>query len=161
MPKDNKTNALRLLEAGGISFDTLSYETGGDIDGVSVAKKVGAPPSQVYKTLLTKGVGRDYYVFVIPVADELDLKKAARAAGEKSITMAPLGELQKLTGYVRGGCSPIGMKKAYPTFIHEEAMGLDRMMVSAGRIGLQLCINPHDLAGFVSAQFFELTATQV
>ncbi len=156
MPKETKTNALRLLERAGLHYDTISYDPAGGIDGVSVAKQVDMPLNMAYKTLLTKGASGGCYVFVIPVAAELSLKKAACAAGEKSVTMAPQGELLALTGYVKGGCSPVGMKKPYPTFIHTEAQNLKIMGVSAGRIGLELLIAPHALAKIISANFVDL-----
>lgn len=134
-----KTNAMRILDAKGISYQWMTYDSqDGKIDGVSVAKKVGRDPKTVYKTLVTQGNSRSIYVFVIPVEAELDLKKAAIAAGEKKLDMIHVKDIQKLTGYIRGGCSPIGMKKSYPTYIEQEALNLENIAVSGGRIGVQI-----------------------
>lgn len=134
-----KTNALRLLDKENISYDILPYETqDGRIDGVSVAEKIQRDPHTVYKTLVTQGTGKNLYVFVIPVEAELDLKKAAKVCGEKKIDMIPVKDIQALTGYIRGGCSPIGMKKSYPTYINATAAHLSSIVISAGKIGLQM-----------------------
>jgi Cys-tRNA(Pro)/Cys-tRNA(Cys) deacylase len=124
----------------------------GKIDGVSVAAKIGAEPERVFKTLVTQGTG-GLYVFIVPVEGELDLKKAARAAGEKKVEMIPVKDIQKMTGYIRGGCSPIGMKKLYPTFIDEQAEELETIIVSAGRIGAQIELAPKTLVNVVNASF--------
>lgn len=134
-----KTNAMRILDAKKVSYDMLTYDNkDGKIDGVSVAEKIGRDPKEVYKTLVSQGASKNVYVFVIPVAEELDLKKAAKAAGEKNMEMLPVKDIQKWTGYIRGGCSPIGMKKEYKTFIDEHAKELDTIIVSAGKIGVQI-----------------------
>ena len=151
-----KTNAMRILDAMRVSYQLHTYEPGESVDGVSVATKMGMDVNKVYKTLVTQGKGGGFFVFVIPVARELDLKKAARAAGEKSVEMIPVKEINRHTGYIRGGCSPVGMKKKYPTFIDESARGLPAMVVSGGRIGLQMEIAPEDLARSVSARFADL-----
>lgn len=151
-----KTNAMRILDAMHVSYQLHTYEPGESVDGVSVAAKMGMDVNKVYKTLVTQGKGGGFFVFVIPVARELDLKKAARAAGEKSVEMIPVKEINRHTGYIRGGCSPVGMKKKYPTFIDERARGLPAMVVSGGRIGLQMEIAPEDLARSVSARFADL-----
>ena len=148
-----KTNAMRILDAMRVSYQLHTYEPGESVDGVSVATKMGMDVNKVYKTLVTQGKGGGFFVFVIPVARELDLKKAARAAGEKSVEMIPVKEINRHTGYIRGGCSPVGMKKKYPTFIDESARGLPAMVVSGGRIGLQMEIAPEDLARSVGARF--------
>src|SRR5699024_7744532 len=122
-------------------------------DGVSVAEKVGFPPEQVFKTLLTQGASGAYYVFVLPVAAELDLKKAARAAGEKNIVMAPARDLLKLTGYVHGGCSPLGMKKPFPTFLDENAILQETIVCSAGKIGSQIELAPDDLLALTNGVY--------
>ncbi|MCM3116242.1 Cys-tRNA(Pro) deacylase [Neobacillus sp. MER 74] len=138
-----KTNAMRILDAKKVSYDMLTYDhKDGKIDGVSVAEKVGRDPKEVYKTLVAQGASKNIYVFVIPVAEELDLKRAAKAAGEKNIEMLPVKDIQKWTGYIRGGCSPIGMKKEYKTFIDEQARDLDTIIVSAGKIGVQIALAP-------------------
>lgn len=153
-----KTNAMRLLETRNAEFEVLTYDAGdGQIDGVSVAAKIGRAPETVYKTLVTQGGPAAFFVFVIPVEAELDLKKAARLAGVKSIEMLPVKDLQRVTGYIRGGCSPIGMKRPLPTFIDNSAKGLDRMVVSAGKIGAQLVLRPADLVNAVGARLEELT----
>lgn len=148
-----KTNAMRILDAMRVSYQLHTYEPGESVDGVSVATKMGMDVNKVYKTLVTQGKGGGFFVFVIPVARELDLKKAARAAGEKSVEMIPVKEINRHTGYIRGGCSPVGMKKKYPTFIDESARALPTMVVSGGRIGLQMEIAPEDLARSVGARF--------
>ncbi|WHY67041.1 Cys-tRNA(Pro) deacylase [Neobacillus sp. SuZ13] len=141
-----KTNAMRILDAKKVSYDMFTYDNkDGKIDGVSVAEKIGKNPKEVYKTLVAQGASKNIYVFVIPVAEELDLKKAAKAAGEKNIEMLPVKDIQKWTGYIRGGCSPIGMKKEYKTFIDEHAKGLEIIIVSAGKIGVQIALDPDQL----------------
>lgn len=148
-----KTNAMRILDAKKIEYEVLIYDNeDGNIHGTAVAEKVGRPPEVVFKTLVSHS-GPQLYVFVIPVAEELDLKKAAKAAGEKKIEMLPVKELQKWTGYIRGGCSPVGMKKLYPTYIDSSAAALDKMAVSAGKIGMQIELAPSELAGIVAAEF--------
>ena len=149
-----KTNAQRMLEKEKIPYLAHTYETGaGHIDGVSVAHKMGIDPAVVFKTLVTRGASKGIYVFVVPVALELNLKAAARAVGEKSVEMVAVKEITPLTGYVRGGCSPIGMKKHYPTVVDESARPLERMIVSAGRIGGQIELAPGDLQKATGCSF--------
>lgn len=149
-----KTNAQRMLEKEKIPYLAHTYETeDGHIDGVSVAHKMGIDPTVVFKTLVTRGASRGIYVFVVPVALELNLKAAARAVGEKSVEMVAVKEITPLTGYVRGGCSPIGMKKHYPTVVDESARLLKRMIVSAGRIGDQIELAPGDLQKATGCSF--------
>ena len=156
--KNEKTNVMRLLDAAGTAYRAYFYDSSdGKIDGVSVAGKTGFPVEQVFKTLVTVGAGGGLYVFVIPVAEELDLKKAAKAAGEKNIAMIPSRDLLKNTGYIHGGCSPVGMKKPYPTFIHESAILLDTMVCSAGKIGAQIELAPDDLLTLTKAQYADVT----
>lgn len=156
--KADKTNAMRLLDSSAVSYASYSYSTeDGKLDGVSVAEKVGFAVEQVFKTLVTIGASGAFHVFVVPVATELDLKKAARAAAEKNIAMAPAKDLLKHTGYIHGGCSPLGMKKPFPTYLHESAKEQETMVVSAGRIGLQIELAPADLARLCNAQFYDLT----
>ncbi|MEM1502715.1 Cys-tRNA(Pro) deacylase [Domibacillus sp. 8LH] len=151
-----KTNAMRLLDAAGIEYGMHEYDNkDGKIDGVSVAHKIGIEPGRVFKTLVTEGTG-GLFVFVVPVEAELDLKRAARAAGEKKVDMLPVKEIQKQTGYIRGGCSPVGMKKLYPTFIDIQAEEFESIVVSAGRIGAQIELSPRDLAGVVNAFFCKI-----
>ncbi len=152
-----KTNAIRLLDLQKVSYQTITYETAGAIDGVSVAQKIGHPANHVYKTLVTTAGTQKFYVFVIPVEAELDLKAAARVAGGKKVEMLPLKDLLATTGYIRGGCSPIGMKKLFPTFIEHSAKELDYIIVSGGKIGLQIQLAPNDLANVVNATFVPVT----
>ena len=155
--KDNKTNVMRVLEARGISYTAHTYPADGPIDGVSVAKMLGQDPECVFKTLVTKGASGAYYVFDIPVAENLDLKKAAKAVGEKSIAMLPQKELLPLTGYVHGGCSPVGMKKQFPTVFHETVEIIDTIMVSAGKIGFQVQCDPAELLALLDAATADVT----
>ena len=149
-----KTNAQRMLEKEKIPYLAHTYETeDGHIDGVSVAHKMGIDPTVVFKTLVTRGASRGIYVFVVPVALELNLKAAARAVGEKSVEMIAVKEITPLTGYIRGGCSPIGMKNPYPTVVDESARLLERMIVSAGRIGDQIELAPGDLQKATGCSF--------
>lgn len=152
-----KTNAMRQLDKAGIPYRLHTYSTDGGIDGVSVAAGLGQPAERVFKTLVTKGKS-GHFVFVIPVAEELDLKAAARAAGEKAVEMLPVKELLPVTGYVRGGCSPVGMKKRFPTFLDLSAQDLETIYVSGGRIGAQMELSPQALAGLIGAAFAPLTA---
>ena len=151
---EEKTNVMRLLYQKKVKYTGHHYEApNGAVDGVSVAAAVGKDVSQVFKTLVTRGASKKNYVFVVPVAMELDLKAAAKAAGEKSIEMIRQAELLPLTGYVHGGCSPLGMKKQFPTFIYASAQEQETMMVSAGKIGAQVELKPDDLATLARARF--------
>ncbi|MBM7653924.1 Cys-tRNA(Pro) deacylase [Neobacillus cucumis] len=153
-----KTNAMRILDAKKVEYGMLTYDNkDGKIDGISVAEKIGKSPDRVYKTLVVQGASKNIFVFVIPVAAELDLKKAAKAAGEKSMEMLPMKDIQKWTGYIRGGCSPIGMKKEYRTFLDESSKGLEEMVVSAGKIGIQMVLTPDDLQEVTKAEWAPLT----
>lgn len=146
----NKTNAMRILDKAGIRYNTYTYDhSDGQIDGISVANKIGQPVEKVYKTLVAQGASREYYVFVIPVAGELDLKAAARTVGEKSVEMIKVADINKVTGYIRGGCSPIGMKKEYKTVLDSSSNGLDTIIVSAGKLGHQIEMSPGDLVGLI------------
>lgn len=157
MKKISKTNAMRILETMGIEYDYITYDSeDGKIDGVSVADKTGQDPETVFKTLVSVGHSKELYVFCIPVEYELDLKKAAKAAGEKKIDLLPLKDLTKNTGYVRGGCSPIGMKKQYKTFIDESAILFEKICVSAGCLGMQLLLKPDDLIKSIGASYSDL-----
>ena len=141
---EEKTNALRLLDAQGVAHQTHSYDPDA-VDGEAVAALTGIEPDRVFKTLVTVGASRRYYVFDVPVNCTLSLKKAAHAVGEKSIAMLPQKELLPLTGYIHGGCSPIGMKKPFPTVLHESAADCESIYVSAGKIGYQVQLSPGDL----------------
>lgn len=146
-----KTNAMRILDKAGISYNAYTYDhSDGLIDGISVAQKMGQTVSQVYKTLVTQAGGREYFVFVIPVADELDLKAAARAVGKKAIEMIKVTEINKVTGYIRGGCSPIGMKKDYKTVLDSSCTILNTFIISAGKIGYQIELSPKSLISLIS-----------
>ena len=150
--KEEKTNVMRTLDQKKIPYTAFSYDPNGPIDGVSVAAETGLDAASVFKTLVTKGASGAYYVFDIPVAENLDLKKAAKAVGEKSIAMLPQKELLPLTGYVHGGCSPVGMKKQFPTVFHETVNELDLIAVSAGKIGHQVQVKPADLLNLLRAK---------
>ena len=143
--KTEKTNVMRLLEQKGIPYTPHDYLATGAVSGVEVAAALGEPPERVFKTLVTQGASGGHYVFVIPVAEELDLKKAAKAVGEKSIAMLPQKELLPLTGYLHGGCCPIGMKKPFPTVLHQSAAEQESIYVSAGKVGFQVEVAPADL----------------
>ena len=157
--KDEKTNVMRILDQKEIPYTphTYPHEEGEAVDGVTVAGIMGQDPECVFKTLVARGASGALYVFDIPVADSLDLKKAAKAVGEKSVAMLHQKELLPLTGYVHGGCSPIGMKKQFPTVFHETAEILDTIIVSAGKIGCQVELSPTDLIGLVGAETADLT----
>ncbi|MCM2535673.1 Cys-tRNA(Pro) deacylase [Neobacillus pocheonensis] len=152
-----KTNALRILDAKKISYEVLTYDNkDGKIDGISVAAKIGRNPKEVFKTLVAQGASKNLFVFVIPVEAELDLKKVAKVAGEKNVEMIAVKDIQKWTGYIRGGCSPIGMKKEYKTFLDKSSLGLDSIIVSAGKIGVQIVIDPNQLQELTKAEFADL-----
>ena len=150
---EQKTNVMRILEQQGIPYQAHEYPHGKDpVDGITVASLLGQNPAQVFKTLVTRGAGRGFYVFVIPVGAELSLKKAAKAVGEKSVEMIHVKEITPVTGYVRGGCSPVGMKKMYPTVFHESVLALPAVIVSAGRIGFQIEVEPGRLLELTGAE---------
>lgn len=152
--KISKTNAMRILDSESIKYNVITYENNdGKIDGISVAGKIGRDVNSVYKTLVTQGMSKEIYVFVIPVAEEIDFKKAAKTVGEKKIDMINVKDINKHTGYIRGGCSPLGMKKLYSTFINNTAKELEKIIVSGGKIGMQVELSPNDLVGVISAKF--------
>jgi len=156
--KKVKTNAMRILDTAGIHYNTHTYDcSDGRIDGISVAEKIGKPVERVYKTLVTQGTSKQYYIFVIPVAAELDLKAAARAVGEKAVAMIKVADINKVTGYIRGGCSPIGMKKEYKTVIDSSCETLDTFCVSAGKIGHQIELSPRDLIKLINCTTEHIT----
>ena len=153
-----KTNAIRILESKKVNHEVLTYESkDGKIDGISVAHKIGIDEKQVFKTLVAQGTSKELYVFVIPVAEELNLKAVASITGEKKIEMIHVKDILKYTGYIRGGCSPIGLKKNYKTFLDKSCEGLEYIIVSAGKIGYQIKILPNDLLNVVSGEVEELT----
>lgn len=145
MKKEEKTNVMRVLDGKKISYKSHTYEPDATMSGEEIADILGEDASKVFKTLVTQGKSGSYYVFVVPVREELDLKKAAKVSGEKAVNMIKQKELLPLTGYVHGGCSPIGMKKQFPTFIHVTATQNDRIFVSAGKVGYQIELAPDDL----------------
>ena len=149
-----------MITQGGIpiNYELLTYECDEFIDGLHTAEKTGAPVEQTYKTLVMQGKSKKYYVFVIPIAEEVDLKAAARSVGEKSVEMIHVKDITAITGYVRGGCSPLGMKKQFPTVIDSTAEAFDQMYVSGGRIGTSVRLNPKDLAHVVRAEFADIIA---
>ena len=157
MKAEEKTNVMRVLEQKKVPYKGHCYVDTDAVSGVEVAEVLGQDPAHVFKTLVTMGKTKQNYVFVIPVARELDLKKAAKAVGEKSIEMIPQARLLPLTGYVHGGCSPVGMKKQYPTVFHETAEILDTITVSAGKIGYQVELAPGDLIALVGGTTADLT----
>lgn len=149
---NQKTNVMRILDSGKIKYNVYTYDSkGGAIDGVSVAEKIGQPVKKVFKTLVTKGNSKNFFVFVIPVNKELNLKAAAKAVGEKSVEMIRVDEINKVTGYIRGGCSPIGMKKDYKTVIDSTCENLDTFIFSAGKIGFQVEVSPKELIEIIKA----------
>ena len=150
--KETKTNVMRILEKEKIDYEAKFYPHGKEaVDGVTVAELTGQNPEQVFKTLVTVSNKKEYFVFVIPVAEELDLKKAAKAVGAKSVEMIHVKDINKVTGYIRGGCSPVGMKKDYPTVFDESVLTQDTIMVSAGKIGLQMEVDPRALIRLIDA----------
>ncbi|MBQ9633166.1 MAG: Cys-tRNA(Pro) deacylase [Lachnospiraceae bacterium] len=158
MKKDDKTNVMRVLDAKKIRYVRHSYEPDATMSGEQIAGLLGEDCDKVYKTLVTQGKSGAYYVFVVPVNGELALKKAAKASGEKAVSMIKQKELLPLTGYVHGGCSPIGMKKQFPTFLHEAAAGLDRIFVSAGKVGFQIELAPEDLIRVAGCRLADIVA---
>ena len=152
-----KTNAMRILDSKKIEYIVSTYDNkDGKIDGVSVAQKINKNPKEVFKTLVTQGSDRELFVFVIPVESELDLKKAAKVANEKNVAMINVNDINKFTGYIRGGCSPIGMKKIYKTFVNESAIDLSTLIVSAGKIGYQVELAPTDLQELINCEFKDI-----
>ena len=150
--KEIKTNAMRILDRMKIPYSHYTYACDEFVDGISVADMLSLPHEKVYKTLVAQGASKEYYVFVIPIEAELDLKKAARAVGEKSVSMIHVKEINAVTGYVRGGCTAVGMKKQYRTIIDQSAQGL-----SGGRIGSQIELEPEDLRRAAEASFEDVT----
>lgn len=157
MKNNDKTNVMRVLNGKKIPYKSHTYEPDATMSGEQIAEILGENPDHVFKTLVTQGKSGSYYVFVVPVQSELDLKKAAKTAGEKAVSMIKQKELLPLTGYVHGGCSPIGMKKQFPTFLHETAKHYDKIFVSAGKVGYQIELSPQDLTNVVRCDFADLT----
>lgn len=155
----NKTNAMRILDRKKIPYRTYTYECDEFIDAIQIADMLSLPHEKVYKTLVTQGASKNYFVFVIPIAEELDMKKAARSVGEKSVAMLHVKDINAVTGYIRGGCTAIGMKKQYVTRIDQSAQKLDRIIVSGGKLGMQLELTPQDLASASGASFADILFT--
>lgn len=156
MGKEVKTNAMRILDKNKIPYGIINYECDEFIDGLHTAEKTGAPVEQSFKTLVMQGKSKQYYVFVIPIAEEVDLKAAARSVGEKSVEMIHVKDITAITGYVRGGCSPLGMKKQFPTVLHESASGYDTIYISGGRIGTTITVNPDALLGVIRGNYADV-----
>ncbi len=154
--KDIKTNAMRMLDRQKIAYTVNTYECEDFVDGVHIAQMLGQNEEQSYKTLVTKGKSGGYYVFVLPVARELDMKKAASAVGEKSVEMLHVKDINAVTGYIRGGCSPLGMKKQFPTVVDSSAESFDTIIISGGRLGSQIMLAPGDLVSVCGGSFADI-----
>lgn len=154
--KDIKTNAMRILDRNKISYEVNTYECDEFVDGMDIADKLGQKYEESFKTLVTKGKSGNYYVFVLPVNEELDMKKAAKSVGEKSVEMIHVKDINSVTGYIRGGCSPLGMKKLYKTVIHQSAEKYEKIIISGGRIGSQIIINPLDLVKVTAGKYEDI-----
>lgn len=156
MGKELKTNALRILDKNKVSYKIIQYECDTFIDGLHTAELTGAPAEKSFKTLVMQGKSGQYYVFVIPIAEEVDLKAAAKAVGEKSVELLPVKEITDVTGYVRGGCTPLGMKKQFPTIVQKTAADYDAIYISGGRIGLSIVLSPADLVRVTRAVYADV-----
>ncbi len=156
MGKEVKTNAMRILDRNKIQYKLNTYNCENFIDGKQIADMLGQDYNITFKTLVAVGKSKQYYVFAIPVAEELDLKQAAKEAGEKSIALVHVKDINKVTGYIRGGCTPIGMKKQFPTFVHESAKEFENIIISGGRLGTQIFLNPGDLLEVTSGKYADL-----
>lgn len=154
--KEIKTNAMRILDKNKIHYEVKTYECDNFIDGIHIADQLGQPYERMFKTLVTVGRSKSYFVFVIPVDKELNLKAAAKAVGEKNVEMIHVKDIQSVTGYIRGGCTPVGMKKQYPTVIHETAAAYDTITISGGRIGSQIIVNPDDLIQVIRGSYGDI-----
>lgn len=156
MAKDVKTNAMRILEKNKIEFERNSYECDEFIDAIHIADMLSQPYEQTFKTIVTEGKSRNYYVFALPIDKEINLKKAAKIVGEKNLELIPVKDVNKVTGYIRGGCTPVGMKKLYRTVIHESAKEFEKIIISGGKIGEQIFINPDDLVKVTNAEYADI-----
>lgn len=154
--KDIKTNAMRILDRNKIKYEVNTYECDEFVDGMDIADKLGQKYEESFKTLVTKGKSGSYYVFVLPVNEELDMKKAAKSVSEKSVEMIHVKDINSVTGYIRGGCSPLGMKKLYKTVIHQSAENFEKIIISGGRIGSQIIINPSDLVRVTAGKYEDI-----
>ena len=160
MGKEVKTNAMRILDKNKIPYEIINYECDefidGFIDGLHTAEATGAPVEQSFKTLVMQGKSKQYYVFVLPIAEEVDLKVAAKTVREKSVEMIHVKDITAITGYVRGGCTPLGMKKQFPTVLHDSARNFDKIYISGGRIGTSITVNPDALLSVVRGQYADI-----
>lgn len=156
--KEVKTNAMRILDRNHISYRVNHYECDEFIDGVHIADQLGQSYEMTFKTLVMMGKSKQYYVFALPIAEEVDLKKAAKAVGEKNLEMVHVKDINQVTGYIRGGCTPIGMKKDYPTVIHESAKELPEIIISGGKLGVQIFLAPEDLLKVTSGRYADIIA---
>ena len=156
MAKEVKTNAMRILDKNKINYELNTYECDEFVDGKSIADMLGQDYDMTFKTLVTVGKSKQYYGFAIPIVEELDMKQAAKIVGEKNIEMLHVKDINKVTGYIRGGCTPIGMKKLYPTVIHESAKQHEKIIVSGGRLGAQIFIAPDDLVSVVNGKYADI-----
>lgn len=154
--KDVKTNAMRILDRNKVSYKVNTYECEEFIDGIQIADMLGQPYEMTYKTLVAQGRSGGYFVFVIPIAEELDMKKAARSVGEKSVELIHVKDINKITGYIRGGCTPLGMKKQFPTVVNDTAKALDEIIISGGRLGSQIFLSPKDLVKVTGGKFEQI-----
>ena len=158
MAKETKTNVMRILDKNKIPYQAVHYECDEFIDGLHTAELTGAPVEQSFKTLVARGKSGQYYVYVIPIARDVDLKLAAKAAGEKSVEMIHVKEINAITGYIRGGCSPIGMKKQFPTFLDDSAQQFETIYISGGKIGVSICLSPQSLCQLIRGRFVSICA---
>ena len=156
MGKETKTNAMRILDRMKIPYSLNQYNCEEFIDGVHIADMLGQSYEESFKTIVTVGKSQGYYVFALPIDKEIDLKKAAKVVGEKNLELLPVKDINKVTGYIRGGCTPIGMKKAYPTVVHESAKDFDEIIVSGGRLGTQIFLNPDDLIKVTRGKYADI-----
>lgn len=157
MAKEAKTNAMRFLEKCGIEYTVQTYQCDEFIDGIHTAEKLGQPLEETFKTLVAHGKSGTYYCFLLPVAEELDLKKSAKSVSEKSVELIAVKDITKITGYVRGGCTPIGMKKQFMTVIHDSAENMELFYISGGRIGMQIRLSPALLVKAINGKFSDIT----
>ena len=158
MAKEAKTNAMRMLDRQKVKYEAFTYECDEFIDGLHSADLIGAPYDQSFKTLVMEGKSGGCYVFVVPIEKEVDRKAAAKAVGEKTVDMIHVKDILKITGYVRGGCSPLGMKKQFPTILDKSMEQFDKIYISGGRIGTSMALSPADLAAVTGAAYADITA---
>ena len=160
MAKELKTNAMRMLDKLKIKYTFNTYQCDEFIDGIHIADMLGQPYEKSFKTIVCSGKSGEYFVFVLPIDKNIDLKKASKSVGEKSVELLHVRDINKVTGYIRGGCTPIGMKKQYKTVIHKSAEAFDEIIISGGKIGIQIFINPDDLCRVVTGKFEDITADE-